>query len=312
MWIRRYADAARQSVGEQGSVVTIGAYDGVHIGHQALLKLTVDRARESAMPSVVMSFEPTPKEFFAKNTAPARITRFSERARLFRDAGVDGFFCLRFDQRLASISVDDFIQRFLVDALAVRHLVIGDDFRFGYRAEGSVADLVSAGRAHGFSVTQIGSVLTDDQRTSSTAVREALRDGDMSAVAKMLGRPFCLSGRVVHGKQLGRTLGFPTANLRLKRRVSPVSGVFAVRVHSKDGTVRDGVASVGTRPTVGGEGVLLEVYVFDFHGDLYGQFLDIEMVRKLRDELKFDSLVLMTAQMHIDMEDARRYLRGDV
>ncbi|MFK8054421.1 MAG: bifunctional riboflavin kinase/FAD synthetase [Woeseiaceae bacterium] len=308
MWVKRYPEGARQQLGATGAVVTIGAYDGVHVGHQALLAKTVEIAGELGCPAVVMSFEPTPKEFFMRERAPARITRFRERAIQFAELGMDGFLCPRFDAGLAAISVEDFINTFLLDALATRHLVIGDDFRFGKHAEGSSDDLIRAGKKSGFDVTHFGSVLSGGERASSTLIREALQSGDMATVNTMLGRPYALSGRVVHGQQLGRTLGFPTANIRLKRRVSPVQGVFAVRTSQIDGRRYDGVASIGTRPTVNGQGVLLEVFLFDFDGDLYGRYLDVELVGKLRDEEKFSSLDEMTVQMHRDVAAAKAVL----
>lgn len=310
MWCLRYPQSLKTRIGPDGCVATIGAYDGIHIGHQALLSRTRKLADQLGLPAVVMSFEPLPKEFFLKDSAPARITRFAERARLLRSAGMDGFFCVRFDERLSGITPDDFIRVYLHEGLNVRHLVIGDDFRFGHRASGGVAELLAAGERDGFVVTQLGSIDCGELRASSTRVRAVLAKGDLRAAGALLGRPFMLSGRVVHGQQLGRTLGFPTANIRLKRRVSPVSGVFAVRVAGIADAPMPGVASIGTRPTVNGAGVLLEVFVFDFNGDLYGKMLDVELVAKLRDEEKFDSLDEMTVQMHRDLAIARELLIG--
>ncbi|MEN7341564.1 MAG: bifunctional riboflavin kinase/FAD synthetase [Pseudomonadota bacterium] len=315
MWCKRYLSGVVDALSGSRSVVTIGAYDGIHVGHQALLSRTKRVALDHRLPAVVMSFEPTPKEYFGGANAPARITRFGERARLFEDAGIDGFFCVRFDASLAAISVDAFIREYIVEALNTRHLVVGDDFRFGARASGGVEDLIQAGQQGDFTVEQLSSI-TDASglRYSSTAVREALETGDLALVRRLLDRPYVLTGRVVHGQQLGRTLGFPTANIRLKRRVAPVSGVFAVRVLI-DGAWHEGVASIGTRPTVNGEGVLLEVFVFDFASDLYGRYLDVELVDQLRGEEKFDSLDEMTMQMHRDVSDAKTALaryRGDI
>ena len=221
---------------------------------------------------------------------------------------MDGFFCPRFNADMAAIPVDRFIDELLVTTLGVRHLVIGDDFRFGARASGSASDLISAGDQHGFAVEQVGSVVVDGARVSSTGVREALARGDMAAAERALGRAYSLSGKVIFGQQLGRTLGYPTANIRLHRRTSPVSGIFAVRVQGIGDTIMPAVASIGTRPTVNGVGVLLEVHVFDFSGDLYGRRLHVELVAKIRDEAQFDSLDTLTEQMHQDASDARAIL----
>ncbi|MEL6870135.1 MAG: bifunctional riboflavin kinase/FAD synthetase [Pseudomonadota bacterium] len=301
----RHPDAIKRWRVGRPSVLTIGAYDGVHVGHQALLAEVGARARQTDALPIVMSFEPTPKEFFAGAQAPARITNFRERAMLFEQHGMGAFFCPRFDARMAAISVQTFIDDLLIDALGTRHLVIGDDFRFGQNAAGGVDDLRSAG----FDVEQLGSVLQTGERVSSTAVRLALASGDMASVRRALGRTYELCGRVIRGQQLGRTLGYPTANIALHRRVSPVSGIFAVRVAGIAGSETcNGVASIGTRPTVGGEGVLLEVFVFDFSGDLYGQRLRVELVEKIRDEAHFDSLEALTEQMDDDSVRARRIL----
>lgn len=308
MFCARYPDAMRRHLGDEGAVVTIGGFDGIHIGHQALVARVAAASARLGVPGVVMSFEPLPKEFFAPEAAPARLTRFRERFGLLDALGVDGFFCPRFDADMAAIGVDAFIDELLVGALGVRHLVIGDDFRFGHRAAGGVDDLVAAGARHGFDVEQIGSVFLDDVRVSSTRVRQALADGDMTWVRRALDRTYALTGRVVAGEKLGRTLGYPTANLRLHRRTSPVSGIFAVRVAGVGDGWRDGVASIGTRPTVDGVGVLLEVHVFDFSGDLYGLRLEVELVEKLREEARFDSLDALVEQMHRDADAARRVL----
>ncbi|MEM6817244.1 MAG: bifunctional riboflavin kinase/FAD synthetase [Pseudomonadota bacterium] len=289
-------------------VLTIGAFDGVHLGHKALLTRVVELATSENLMPVAMSFEPTPKEFFSKGEAPARLTRFRERYELMRQEGMAAFFCARFNKRMAEISVDGFVQSLLVEGLGISRLVIGDDFRFGHRAAGSVADLRAAGDRFGFSVEQIPSVEVLGVRASSTRIREALAEGELELATRLLGRSFRLSGKVIRGQQLGRALGYPTANIALHRRTSPVQGIFAVRIDGIDEQTYDGVASIGTRPTVAGEGVLLEVFVFDFSGDLYGKRLDVELVKKLRDELKFDSLDALTVQMDKDAADARAAL----
>ena len=308
MKFARYPATMRGLLGAPGAVATIGAYDGLHIGHQALLAATRRAASRHGLPAVVMSFEPTPKEYFGGPDAPARITRFRERFEWLRDAGLDAFFCPRFGTAMAGIDVDAFIEQWLVAALGLKHLVVGDDFRFGYQAAGTVEDLSRAGRRHGFAVEEIGSIEVAGERVSSTAIRAALAAGDMDSVRHLLGRAYVLGGKVIHGQQLGRTLGFPTANIDLHRRVAPVRGIYAVRVKGIDTAARDGVASIGTRPTVNGQGVLLEVFVFDFQGDLYGKRLEVELVARLRDEEKFDSLEALTEQMARDADNARKLL----
>lgn len=289
--------------------LTIGAFDGLHLGHYALLDRVLDVARERDLKPVVMSFEPTPKEFFMGDNAPARLTRFRERFVLLREAGIELFYCPRFDRTMADIAVQDFIEQHLVGGLDVAHLVIGDDFRFGQRAAGSVVDLKQAGGKFDFTVEQMGSVVVAGERASSTRIRGALASGDLELTRTLLGREYRLSGRVIYGQQLGRTLGYPTANIALGRRISPVSGIFAVRIAGIDPSrLLDGVASIGTRPTVNGVGVLLEVHVFDFAGSLYGKRLEVTLHRRLRDELKFDSLEALTEQMHCDAADARSAL----
>ncbi|MEM7452671.1 MAG: bifunctional riboflavin kinase/FAD synthetase [Pseudomonadota bacterium] len=302
----------RAHLGVSGAAVTIGGFDGIHTGHQALIARVREAAYRLGVPAVVMSFEPLPKEYFARDTAPARLTRFRERFVVLDELGVDAFFCPRFDAQLAAIPVQGFVDDLLMGALGLRHLVIGDDFRFGHRAAGGVDDLRRAGAQHGFELEQVGSVFLDDVRVSSTRVREALARGDMDWVRRALDRPYCLTGKVIEGQQLGRTLGYPTANLRLHRRTSPVSGIFAVRVAGIGDGGRDGVASIGTRPTVDGVGVLLEVHVFDFAGDLYGRRLEVELVEKLRDEERFDNLDALVEQMNADAAAARAALAANM
>ncbi|MEL7187580.1 MAG: riboflavin biosynthesis protein RibF, partial [Pseudomonadota bacterium] len=232
-----------------GSVVTIGAFDGIHLGHKQLLRRVVDVATPTGRPAIVMSFEPTPKEFFGGDTPPARLMRFREKFDALAERKIDLFYCPRFSSDMRNISASDFIRRILVHGLNARHLVIGDDFRFARRREGSVAELLAAGRALDMSVEQVPSILIGDTRVSSSVIREALQHGDVPRANQLLGRPYRMSGKVVAGRQVGRTLGYATANVDLRRRRSAVMGIYAVRVHGLDEGVVDGVASVGTRPT---------------------------------------------------------------
>ncbi len=291
-----------------GSVVTIGAFDGLHRGHQKLLDATFSAGERRGMPSVLMSFEPTPKEFFAGDNPPARLMRFREKFDALAHAGVDIFFCPRFDSGMRDIAADTFIRQLLVHTLNVRELVIGDDFHFARKREGNVASLQRAGVALGFSVTQVSSVEVGDERVSSTAIRDALWHGDMARAERLLGRPYRMSGRVIPGQSLGRDLGYPTANVNLQRRQSAVMGIFAVRVHGIGEAPLDGVASVGTRPTFDGVKPLLEVHIFDFNRDIYGKYIHVEFIARLREERKFDSADALIEQMHIDSRQAKEIL----
>ena len=293
---------------QRGVVATIGGFDGVHRGHQALLAEVVVKARELQLPSTVISFEPSPREFFLKDAAPARLHRFRENFMALAACGVERFVCLRFDERLRKLSASEFVKTVLHDALGVRCLIVGHDFHFGRDREGNVQSLRVLGESHGFTVEEFAPYCVSQQRVSSTLIREALAAGNLQCAAALLGRPYTISGRVVRGKQLGRTLGFPTANLRLQRRVIPLRGVFAVRVTGAGLQAAPAVASLGTRPVVAGTEPLLEVCVFDFSGDLYGQHLQVEFVARLRDERWFPSLDTLTEQMQQDAAQARQIL----
>lgn len=304
----RHSKALAPDGSNPASVVTIGAYDGLHIGHQQILKRVRAIADDKKLRAVVVSFEPTPKEFFSRSTAPARLMRFREKFVRLRQLGIDLFCCPRFDASLANASAGEFTRQLLVDQLNAKVVVIGDDFRFARDRSGNVETLIQAGEKYGFSVVRIGSILADGQRISSTAVRSALARGDMSGAARLLGRAFRMSGRVIAGKKLGRTLGFPTANLAVRRRVSPVHGIYAVRVSGAGNGALDAVASIGTRPTVSAGPILLEVFIFDFNGDLYGKELCVDFIAFLREERKFPDLDSLVQQMKIDCVNARRIL----
>lgn len=291
-----------------GSVVTIGAYDGLHLGHRQLLERVVSSARRQSMPAVLMSFEPTPKEFFSAVKPPARLMRFREKFEELANAGIDVFYCPRFARAMGEIPAADFIRRILIHGLNTRHLVVGDDFHFARRREGGVEHLARAAAALDFELEQVPSVIADGVRVSSTAVREALATGDLKRATTLLGRPYRMSGKIVAGEKLGRKLGYPTANVDLRRRQSAVIGIFAVRVHGLDGGPRDAVASVGSRPTFNGSKPLLEVHVFDFDSDIYGRYIHVDFIARLRDQQKFDSADELVAQMHVDADNARSIL----
>ncbi|MFW2404054.1 MAG: bifunctional riboflavin kinase/FAD synthetase, partial [Gammaproteobacteria bacterium] len=282
-------------------VATIGTFDGVHIGHRRIVERVLSEAAGRGLPSVVLSFEPTPREYFTRGTPPARLTRFREKFEKFDRLGLDWFFCPPFDAAMANLEPMEFVDRLLVDTLNVKHLVVGDDFVFARNRAGTVAHLHAAGSERGFSVEQVHSVVEHGVRVSSTEIRAALAAGDMSRAQLLLGEPYGITGRVVDGQKLGKVLGFPTANVNLHRRACPIAGIFAVRVRGLgEGRVEDGVASIGTRPTVDGVEPILEVHIFDFDRDIYGEYISVEFVGKLRDEEKFPSLESLTEQMHID------------
>ena len=293
---------------QAGSVVTIGAFDGIHLGHQGLLDRVADIAEKTGRPTVVMSFEPMPREYFGGDRPPARLMRFREKFEALQARGIDVFYCPRFSAAMRAISAADFIRRVLVHGLNARHVVIGDDFRFARQREGSVTDLLRVSRALDLAVEQLPSVLVGDTRASSTELRQLLADGDLGQATAMLGRPYRMSGRVVLGRRVGRTLGYATANVDLRRRQSAVMGIFAVRVHGLAEGPLDGVASVGTRPTFDLSKPLLEVHIFDFDRDIYGEYIHVDFIAHLRDEEKFATVEALVAQMKIDADNARAAL----
>jgi len=290
----------------KGGVVTVGAFDGLHLGHQALIARARQRAGARGADALMLAFEPLPREFLQPQSPPARLTNFRERWRLLEGSGLAYLCILRFDEHLRRLAAADFAAA-LADACAASVVVVGHDFRFGCGGTATVQALAALGERHGFEVDVVAPVGSDG-RTSSTAVRAALAAGDFAAAARLLGRPYTMRGRVARGEQLGRTLGFPTANLRLKRRRAPLGGIFAVRVHGVAQAPWPGVASLGTRPTVEGVEPWLETFLFDFAGDLYGREIEVEFVAKIRDEERFASLDALVEKMHEDAREARRLL----
>jgi len=285
--------------------LTIGNFDGVHRGHQAMLDRLIEAAEDLALPSAVLTFDPPPREFFARDRAPPRLSTLRTKIEQFRAHGVAFTFVARFNAGLATLSPETFIDEVLVRKLNVRWVLVGEDFRFGKGRAGDLSTLRRASRT--FSVEAMRTVAVDGERASSTAVRAALATGDLGRAAALLGRPYVISGRVAHGSKLGRDLGFPTANIALAR-TPPLTGVFAVRVHGLGGAPRTGVASVGVRPTVSNSGVpLLEVFVFDFEDSIYGKRVGVEFVHKLRDEERYPDLEALTSQIRSDVAQAREY-----
>ena len=290
-----------------GSVVCIGAFDGVHLGHRALLRHTAQRAAELGVPAVAVSFEPLPREFFGRGNPPPRLSLARSKVDAFIAEGMQGIGLLAFDAAMAATSAEDFVRQLLVQRLCAREVWIGPEFSFGNRRGGNLALLQAMGQQLGFVAGQIDTVQVNGERVSSTRIRQHLLAGEFAAAADLLGRPYAIAGRVVRGRQLGRTLGFPTANLRFPRTPA-LSGIYATWVHGVYQTPWPSVSSFGTRPTVDGVEPLLEAHLFDFAGDLYGRHIEVEFVAKLRDEEKFNDLPALTAQMQRDAAQARHIL----
>ncbi len=292
-------------------MATIGNFDGVHLGHKAVLDQLAAKAAELASPALVMIFEPQPQEFFTPDKAPARLTRLREKLRALDLDSVDRVLAVRFDPSLACVSAADFVTRILVRGLGVRYVVVGDDFRFGHGRAGDFEFLQAAGRLHGFEVARRDTFSVQGARVSSTLVRQALEDGDLARARILLGYHFNMHGRVAHGDKRGRTIGFPTANIYLHRRRIPVKGVFAVRMAGVAGAPLPGVANIGYRPTVDGVGrvPVLEVHLFDFDGNLYARHVRVDFLERIRDEQRFASLDELKAQIALDAERARDYFR---
>ncbi len=291
-----------------GSVVCIGAFDGLHIGHRALVGHAVARARALGVPAVALSFEPLPREFFAAAAPPPRLQLPRMKLSALSALGVDLVGLLRFNASLASLSPEDFAQRLLVARLGAREVWVGPDFRFGRARAGNLDLLRKMGGQLGFSAHTIAPVEVDGAPVSSTRIRTALQSGDFATATRLLGKPYSIAGRVVHGKQLGRTLGYPTANLRFANKTPALRGIYATWVHGVGATPRPSVSSFGTRPTVDGKEPLLEAHLFDFDGDLYGKLIEIEFVARLRDEEKFPDLPTLVVQMDRDAAQARHIL----
>lgn len=305
--VRHLSDLPHEMLAN-GSIVTIGSFDGLHLGHRELLDSVTERSKGSGLPSVVMSFEPMPTEFFSGDSPPARLMRFREKFESLANYGIDIFYCPRFSPAMRAITADAFVRRILIHGLNMRQIVVGDDFRFASRREGSIDTLVRCCSALQFAVQKTPSLRVDGVRVSSTAIRKALHDGDVGLAATLLGRAYRMSGRIIRGRQVGRSLGYATANVDLRRRQSAVMGIYAVRVDGLPGGPFDGVASVGTRPTFNLTKPLLEVHLFDFDQDIYGAYIHVDFIAHLRDELKFDSVEELVAQMDQDTENARSIL----
>ena len=293
-----------------GCVATIGNFDGVHLGHQAVIGQLAEKADAVGLPAAVITFEPQPREYFLPQFAPPRLTRFREKIEALRRYAVRRVLCLAFNRKLAEMSAEEFIRRILVDGLGVKYLVVGDDFRFGRDREGTFKHLQAAGEQYGFQVVNMHTFSVEGERVSSTRVRLALEQGQLDEAVRLLGRDFRMSGRVAHGEKLGRKLGFPTANIFLHRKAAPLRGIFVVEVYGLDKEPWPGVASLGTRPTVDGTRTILEVHLFDFDEQIYGRHIQVSFLHKLRDEEKYDSLTALKAQIQKDVDAAQAYFEN--
>jgi riboflavin kinase / FMN adenylyltransferase len=285
-------------------VVAIGNFDGIHLGHLALLKKTQEIAQQNKLPSGVITFEPHPAEYFLKENVAPRLMRLREKCPAIFAAGIDRVIVLPFNASLANLSAEGFIQQILIDKLHIKHLIVGQDFHFGRKRQGDI-DLLA--RCNAFKTHTVSPVLLDGQRVSSSRIREALAAADQGLVERLLGHSYTISGRVVHGNKRGRIWGFPTANIYLHRAVTPVQGVYAVRMQGIAGMGLPGVANVGVRPTIGGTRTLLEVHLFNFNQDIYKRYVSVEFCKKLRDECRFDSIDLLKEQIFKDAEEAKNY-----
>lgn len=288
--------------------LTIGNFDGVHLGHQAMLQRLREAALLHALPSAILTFEPHPREFFAPDNAPARLTSLREKLELFQSHGIDQVHVAHFNHAFASLSPQQFIEDLLVRNLKIRWLLVGDDFRFGAQRGGDFSLLKQSSERFAFALETMPSIGVAGERVSSTAVREALRHADFARATRILGRPYRISGRVAHGKKLGRELGFPTVNIALRRKRSPLNGIYAVKLYGIDACALPAVASVGVRPTLLDAGVpVLEVHVMNFNQNVYGRRVSVEFLHKLRDEEKYSDLESLRRQIAIDVENAQTF-----
>ena len=294
-----------------GCVATIGTFDGVHHGHQMLLAHLKAKGEELGAPSLLVTFEPQPREYFRRAPVPARLTRFREKIHLLRSTGIDRVLCIPFNERTRLTPAAEVIERFLVEMLGVYYVVVGDDFRFGKDQEGNYAMLKAAGDRFGFGVSHMGTLTFDHDRVSSTRIREALQAGDFGTAEKLLGRPYFMMGRVVYGQQVGRSIGVPTVNIRLQRYRAALEGVFAVTVDGL-GATRQGAANIGVRPTVDGKEPLLEVHILDFDENIYGRLLTVTLQWKIREERRFPTLQAMKQEIDRDIEKTRAFFAEGV
>ena len=300
-------DSYNVQVQHRPSVVSIGNFDGVHLGHVRLLALLKEKAEALGAKATAMTFEPHPHEFFSPQNAPPRLLRWRDKLEKLAEAGVDQVFSLRFNEPLSRTSAEDFVRKYLVEGIGVRHVVIGDDFRFGRKRSGDVHLLRKLGAQWDFSISTVDTYMIGDERVSSTRIREVLRQDDFETAESLLGYPYAIHGKIAHGDKRGRTIGFPTANIVLPHDNIPVWGVYAVLMHFPESGTLPGVANVGIRPTVGGDRVLLETHLFNFSEDIYGERVRVEFKTKIRSEQRFESFDALKAQIAQDATAARSW-----
>jgi riboflavin kinase/FMN adenylyltransferase len=303
-----YRDLGNAALGKASVVVAIGNFDGFHLGHQQLIKTLKVRSEELSLKSTVVTFEPHPQTYFQPDVRLSRLSSVREKLELLRDYGVERVIALRFNEQLASLSAEDFVRKYLVESLSASHVVVGYDFGFGVGRSGTAEDLQALGDTYGFGVSRVAAVSIDGEKIGSTRVREALKSGDLELAARLLGRPYAISGRVLHGDQRGRTWGFPTANLLVERHNPPLRGVFAVEVGGVEEGLLPGVANLGFRPTVGGDRLLLEVHLINFSGTFYGDRVRVIFRKRIRAETKFESFDALKDQIHKDTLAAAAWL----
>ena len=303
-----YRDLGNAALGKASVVVAIGNFDGFHLGHQQLIKTLKVRSKELSLKSTVVTFEPHPQTYFQPDVRLSRLSSVREKLELFRDYGVERVIALRFNEQLASLSAEDFVRKYLVESLFASHVVVGYDFGFGAGRSGTAEGLQALGDAYGFGVSRVAAVSIDGEKIGSTRVREVLQSGDLALAARLLGRPYAISGRVLYGDQRGRTWGFPTANLLVERHNPPLRGVFAVEVGGVEEGLLPGVANLGFRPTVGGNRLLLEVHLINFSGTFYGDRVRVIFRKRIRAETKFDSFDALKDQIHKDTQAAAAWL----
>jgi len=294
----------------RGCVVTIGNFDGVHLGHQAMLAQLKNKANALNCACMVISFEPLPHEYFAGDKGPSRLSSLRDKYKALRNSSVDYLLCLPFNQQLSKQTAEAFIDELLVKKLGVQHLVVGDDFRFGKNRTGCFNLLKRVGKTSGFSVEQSATFELDAERVSSTRIRLALKHGEMNNVKQLLGRDYSICGRITHGDKIGSGLGFATANIHLRHASADTHGVYAVEVTGIDNKTLPGVASIGTRPTVGGIRQQLEVHIINFNKNIYGQYIEVHLLHKIRNEEHFDSLETLTEHMHLDLQQAKNFFEN--
>jgi riboflavin kinase/FMN adenylyltransferase len=296
----------------KGCVVTIGNFDGVHRGHQRLLAKTQLLAQELQAPALLITFEPAPREFFGRQPPPPRLCRLREKALWLAHYGLENLLYLRFNQQLATMPATQFISKYLIEGLRIKALIAGDDFHFGYQRVGDFDLLFEAGQRLGFNAEYIPTLIYKDQRISSNLIRDTLQQGNVALATELLGHAYSLCGRVIHGDKRGRTLGFATANIPLWRKVLPLRGVFAVKVHGIAATPLMGVANIGTRPTLDKKQTLLEVHLFNFDQNIYGRMVRVDILHKLRNEQQFANLTALKEQISADVEVAKEYFRASI